>query len=332
MNKGNKTKLASVLSTILLCAASISLCQNTGLFPNAYALDTFSASTLSKLDNLAKPVSLSPQGGALYYDFQTENGSKAHVIVADMKSGKWSVRPAISESTEPTADFAKKHKAIAAVNGGFFNLSDGVSASYVYIEGKQVTEPRTNKALVENPKLRPFLEHIFNRSELRIYEDKNGKQSMDITVHTAPIPSNTHLLYSLQAGPELVPNIRTTQEAFVRTDLEGKKVDAINAESTAARTAIGITPDGFIIMVAVSGKGQDPESSGISLKELSELMSGLGCSKALNLDGGASTTMFVKLPQDDGQGHTAAGKVPETRVKSALLLIQNEKLTEKSKR
>jgi hypothetical protein len=42
--------------------------------------------------------------------------------------------------------------------------------------------------------------------------------------------------------------------------------------------------------------------------------------------------MFVKLPQDDGQGHTVAGKVPETRVKSALLLIQTEKVTEKGKR
>lgn len=47
-------------------------------------------------------------------------------------------------------------------------------------------------------------------------------------------------------------------------------------------------------------------------------MKGLGCTEAINLDGGASTTMFAGTT-------TVCGKKPETRVKSILLLEQTTK-------
>src|SRR6185437_4057567 len=112
-------------------------------------------------------------------------------------------------------------------------------------------------------------------------------------------------------------------EAFIRTSPQGEDVDSISARKQKARTAFGVTNDGYALMLCVAGEGQDPESSGITLEELAALLRRLGCGQALNLDGGASTTMYVKLA--DAAGSEAAGKVvcgknPETLVKSVLLL------------
>ena len=59
------------------------------------------------------------------------------------------------------------------------------------------------------------------------------------------------------------------------------------------RTAAGISRDGArILLVTVDGR-QAPYSDGMSLRELAELMLGLGASESLNLDGGGSTAMVI---------------------------------------
>jgi len=60
-----------------------------------------------------------------------------------------------------------------------------------------------------------------------------------------------------------------------------------------ARTAVGIMPDGTWIVVVVDGKAS-PISEGMTIQELADFMHRLGCVKALNLDGGSSSTMWVK--------------------------------------
>lgn len=59
------------------------------------------------------------------------------------------------------------------------------------------------------------------------------------------------------------------------------------------RTAIGLRPDGRIVLAAVDGR-QPGLSVGMTIPELAGLMAELGCVEALNLDGGGSTTMVVK--------------------------------------
>ena len=82
------------------------------------------------------------------------------------------------------------------------------------------------------------------------------------------------------------------------------------------------------MLVVVSGAGQDTNSPGITLSALAELMRNLGCNQAINLDGGASTTMCVRLNQPDSRDKadvppvmTVCGKTPETKVRSALVLV-----------
>ena len=58
------------------------------------------------------------------------------------------------------------------------------------------------------------------------------------------------------------------------------------------RTAIGYTEDNNLVLVAVDGR--EGSSVGLTLVELAKLMKTLGCTNAINLDGGGSTVMYIK--------------------------------------
>jgi hypothetical protein len=269
---------------------------------------------IAKWQELKSPHYIYPTGDAIYYSFKLDNGSQAHLIVVNTKAGKWRIRPAISEATAPTSTLAQKESASAAVNGGYFNLTDGVSAGYVVRDGKQVADPTINKALIEN------------RSEIR-FLDRGGKTEISIANHKDAIPAGTRLVDSLQAGPRLLPQVTAREEAFLRTEPDGKETDSIGVKREAARTAFGITNDGYAMMITVASSGQDAESNGVTLSQLADVLKGLGCTQAINLDGGASTTMFIKLspvnsngPVDAPPGTVVCGKSPETRIKSILLI------------
>jgi len=83
------------------------------------------------------------------------------------------------------------------------------------------------------------------------------------------------------------------------------------------RTAIGRRADGRLVLVTVDGR-QPALSVGMSIPELAALMLELGCTEAMNLDGGGSTTMvaagrIVNSPSD------AIGERP---VSDALLVVR----------
>ena len=58
------------------------------------------------------------------------------------------------------------------------------------------------------------------------------------------------------------------------------------------RTAVAVTSDRKVLLVTVDGR-QQPYSDGMTLVELTALMTRLGVTDAMNLDGGGSTTMVV---------------------------------------
>lgn len=69
-------------------------------------------------------------------------------------------------------------------------------------------------------------------------------------------------------------------------------IDEYHEKIANPRTAIGIKEDGKVIVFAVDGRSD--ASKGLSEAELSAVMSELGCTDAINLDGGGSTTVMVK--------------------------------------
>jgi hypothetical protein len=81
------------------------------------------------------------------------------------------------------------------------------------------------------------------------------------------------------------------------------------------RTAVGLRPDGSWVFVVVDGR-RPGVSLGMSLSELTQLMTSLGCVDAINLDGGGSST-FVLFGQILNQPSDLTGERP---VSDAILV------------
>ncbi|MFZ5351426.1 MAG: phosphodiester glycosidase family protein [Bacillota bacterium] len=94
-----------------------------------------------------------------------------------------------------------------------------------------------------------------------------------------------------------------------------------NDSSVHPRTAIGIKADGSVVMLAVDGR-QPEHSHGLSLVDTAAYLLQLGCTDAINMDGGGSTTIAARMP-----GHNEASimnRPSDGRVRAnpnALLLV-----------
>lgn len=89
------------------------------------------------------------------------------------------------------------------------------------------------------------------------------------------------------------------------------------------RTAIGIKADGKVILYTADGRNY-PQSVGLNLYDLAQMMKSLGAVTALNLDGGGSTTYISKR---EGTGVLTLRNVPsdgrERTVSSSLLVYSS---------
>ena len=67
----------------------------------------------------------------------------------------------------------------------------------------------------------------------------------------------------------------------------------ISATSNQPRTAIGITTDKKMIIFVCEGRNMTEGVAGLTTANVAKVMKDLGCTEALNLDGGGSSCMLV---------------------------------------
>ncbi|MEO0012806.1 MAG: hypothetical protein RLZZ535_1195, partial [Cyanobacteriota bacterium] len=200
------------------------------------------------------------------------------------------VSPVISGDLQPISDFAQD-QVVAAINGGYFDPVNHKTTSFIVKRSQIVADPRFNERLVDNPELKQYLRKIFNRAEFRRYSCA-GSTQYDIQLHFAPIPNDCTLIESLGGGPGLLPQDTSVAEGFI-TYQKGEKIrDAIANDSLNARSAVGITQEGDVILAMVAQRQDRPLNSGISIHELGSVMFSLGAVKAMNLDGGSSASLY----------------------------------------
>lgn len=230
----------------------------------------------------------------------------------------YTVKPAIAPVRRTVRAWVQETGALAAVNGGYFNIQDGQGASYVTVDGTTCQDPHHNELLINNPDLKPYLPRIFDRTEWRVLTGPGGP-SWSLAPHSAPIPNGKRLVHALQAGPQLLPTLRLEEEGFTAygTDAKDRRTlvrDGIGAYRKAARSAIGLRPDGTILLVAAVGS----KGGGLSLPELRDVLAKEGCTEALNLDGGSSTTLVYR---EGSRMNVIAPPKGEARVRSVLLVL-----------
>jgi len=200
-----------------------------------------------------------------------------------------------------TSELAKNYNAISGVNGGFFNIKNGGSVNFLRING-QITDTSYTEKNGGGYSLQQSGVFAFNDQEFVILKRKEktiaGKWEENI-----PYPN------IMESGPILLSDY--TIENLTDTPFNTNRHP---------RTCVCITKDETILLTA---DGRNAMAQGLSLPELAQVLSWLGCKDGLNLDGGGSTTFYldqngvVNMPSDnklwDHEGERA--------VSNALLLV-----------
>jgi exopolysaccharide biosynthesis protein len=194
-----------------------------------------------------------------------------HFLKFKNKSKKLDIRFAdlADDSLRLTSAFAQQNKALAAVNGSFFNVKEGYAVDLIKIDGKVLDTTQLVKGRLSFHQQSALVIHRNKLKILRgdttdLFWDRHLKQK-NVMV-TGPL-----LMYEGKVLP-------LSKTAF--------------NDNRHPRTCACITHDEDVILLTVDGR--TAQSQGVSLPELTFLMQNLNCKDAINLDGGGSTTMYIE--------------------------------------
>lgn len=201
--------------------------------------------------------------------FPSLYGGPQYVSIVEIKpSRKAKAGIGTTRQMKPLSTLAKEHKATAAINGSYYNMSNGNSVTFLKIDravADSTTEAEfkirvTGAVAVRKGKLRIL---PWSRSIERGYKKKRG------TV--------------LASGPLLLQNSHNADWSACDSDFIATKHP---------RSAIAITKDKRVLLITVDGRSPG-NAIGMNIPELAHLIKTIGGKTALNLDGGGSTTLYL---------------------------------------
>jgi exopolysaccharide biosynthesis protein len=169
-----------------------------------------------------------------------------------------------------TSKFAEENMALVAINASFFDMKNGGSVDYLKVDGKII-----NTGKQENSNVRANA--VFSISDKKIRVEHTNK----ITVQESDAGS------VMVAGPLLID-----ENEYVLLPK-----NAFN-DNRHPRTAIAITGNNKLIFMVVDGRSN--QANGMNLHELSKVFKWLGAKNAMNLDGGGSSTLYIRNATDNG--------------------------------
>jgi len=173
----------------------------------------------------------------------------------------------VSDTLVRTSDLAREQESTAAINGGFFDMQAGGSVTYLRADGQTIDE--TGAGLIEQKN--EILEgavvidkqgHLGIRHGKRIHRKKKYE---DVLV-TGPL-----LLYRGQPQP---------------------LVDRAFNNDRHPRSCLCTDEENNVYFITIDGRHE--RAAGMSLHELTQFVEDLGCTNAINLDGGGSTTLYIR--------------------------------------
>ncbi|MEL7118024.1 MAG: phosphodiester glycosidase family protein [Bacteroidota bacterium] len=209
-----------------------------------------------------------------WYQIQLDSmwGGAQHINVLEIHQSYHFSIAYQTDTLIKTSDFAKTNNAIAAINGGFFDMRNGGSVTQLIVNQQQINT--TPQKLIEQGN--EILEGM-------IGINAKGKLSVNSSVK-----SNKKKYHSLLiTGPLLL--------------LKGKPQELVDRKFNTdqhPRSCICTCKNGKTLMITTDGRHK--EAAGFSLHDLTELATALGCKNAVNLDGGGSTTLWAKNATPNG--------------------------------
>lgn len=177
------------------------------------------------------------------------------------------------------SELATKHNAYAAVNGSFFDMDKGNPICYLRIDGLRVGENTPGRGDSINRKYYQYASIALS----------NGRPTLVIPDSSRIWEDGMEFGDIMTAGPMLLKDGSATYQRDDRTFVTHRH----------NRTALGIKDDGTMLLLVADGRFKR-QAEGLTLPELQRIMRWLGCTDAINLDGGGSTTMYVHDKPHDG--------------------------------
>lgn len=200
----------------------------------------------------------------------------------------------------PVDTLARRREAFAAINGSFFDMDKGSPVCYLRIDGQLLGENTPQKNDSVNRKYYQYATLTLGPTRLWVPDSNRTWEN---------ILSNGDIM---TAGPMLLRKGQYVPQRDDRTFVTKRH----------NRTALGLRPDGTTVLLVADGRFKD-KAEGLTLPELERVMRWLGCTEAINLDGGGSSTMYIKdkgvvnYPSDNNR-HDHEGQRP---VSNAILLL-----------
>ncbi len=227
--------------------------------------------------------------GLIHYQFaqyvQTQSANQfVNVVELDLTNPDYELQFVSLTDRDTLSSVAKNYDAVIGINGTY-----EIEASFIKVNGN-VISPVT----LDAGNLR------FWKHEGAIFY--NSGQDAKIEYGTKESYIQSPYLNMFSGSPMLIDNYKTVGEDFVG-DVTGINLNSLDAEDYRRhqglrnpRTVVALTENKKLLLVTIDGRFT--ESAGMTAKEVTQFMSTyFAPQNALNMDGGGSTTMFVK-----GQG------------------------------
>jgi len=197
-----------------------------------------------------------------------------------------------------TSRFAKRNNALAAINGGFFEMDKGGSVTYFEMNDTVINRNISKKNKWGKPK------NLLNGA---VILNKNNSISIEYAKQEQFYESSKNEKTVLVTGPVLIIN---SQPA--------KLPDLKFVTKRHPRTCL-CTTDNSIVFITIDGRSK--KAQGMNLYEAQNFLLKLNCIDAINLDGGGSTTMYLK---NKGIVNHPSDKKGERPVANALLIFKKQ--------
>jgi exopolysaccharide biosynthesis protein len=248
-----------------------------GISNNAFAQNTDS---ITFVNAKWQKLKIAKKTKLITYHFNEKNlffANQNISYLAITNKGKSPVFSIGAEKTtlKTTADFGKENNAIAAINGTFFDVKNGGSVDFIKTNGTIINPNRLDK---DNKRARHQQAAItINKGKISI-KKWDGTQQWENNLTEEDI---------MLSGPLLLHD-------KINQNLDTSAFNRLRHP----RSAIGIKANGVVILLTVDGRQEN--SAGMSLFELTKVMHWLGCTSAINLDGGGSTALWVNHTSENG--------------------------------
>lgn len=222
--------------------------------------------------------------------------------IEDIKNGRWAMVTTTEQAQ--AMETQRKVNVVGAVNGGGFDMSNGRPSGALVLDGNVIQSANSTTFWVDKE-------------------------------NNAYITDGTEYNQAVAEG-----RVSEAISSFGDILKDGKAFTGLDNSTRASRTAVGIKADGSVVLFMVDGR-QSPYSAGMTMAELAAAMEELGCERAINLDGGGSSTFATQREGDvvsevDPNGKSAGLTLRcrpsdgyERRVSNTLMVLSSAEATGK---